>query len=221
MVRVKADPAPDSTLFLFIFFHPPGHDNTVDDVSQDLFGPDRLVHSAALQPDSDSETPELMLEDPQPPVASPRTPTPSTVHAAPQGNSMHPHVHFLQSLCSLHGVGGSNKGLEVLWFGPDGDAGSVLVDSVCQLLDSIVTACRDPRPPLGPRELVPQACGVAAQAMDLFCSQRPPPAEFRSRVEESLRELTAELFNHNQHSRVSLCAHNIYLLSNELENSPL
>lgn len=181
---------------------PPGHDNTVDDVSQDLFGPESLTHSAALQADCDSETPELMLQDPQPSMTSPHLPAPSTFHVGPQGNTIYPHVQFLQSLCSLHGVEGNNKGLEALWFSPDGDAGSVLVDSVCQLLDSVVTACRDPLP-LGPHDLVPQACRVAAQAMDLFCTQRLPSAEFVRRVEESLRELTAMLLNSNQPSRVS------------------
>lgn len=182
---------------------PPGHDNTVDNVSQDLFGPEGLADSTALQPDSDSETPDLMLEDNQPcTVVSPHPAAPFTFHVHAQGDAMHSHVQFLQSFCALHRVEGNNKDLEVLWFSSGGDAGSVLVDSVCQLLDSVVTACRDP-PPLGPHDLVPQACQVAAQAMDLFCSQRLPSAEFMGRVQESLRELTAMLLHSNQPSRVS------------------
>lgn len=183
------------------------------DVSQDLFGPESLVHSAALQPGCDSETPELMLHDSPPAIASPYPPVPSSFHVGPQGIAMHPNMQFLLSLCALHRVGGTNKGLETLWFSPDGDAGSLLVDSVCQLLDSVVTVCRDP-PPLGPHDLVPQACQVAAQAMDLFCSQRLPSVEFKKRVEESLRELTAMLLGSNQPSRVSngisVCVHTVF-----------
>lgn len=115
---------------------------------------------------------------------------------------MLPHVQFLQSLCALHRVAGNTRGLESLWFLPDGDAGSVLVDSVCQLLDSVVAACRDP-PPLGPPDLVLQACQVTARAMDLFCSQKLPSVEFMRRLEEPLRELTGMLLHCNQLSRVS------------------
>ncbi|XP_070782387.1 meiosis-specific protein MEI4 [Enoplosus armatus] len=173
-----------------------GLDNTMD-VSQDLFGPESVANSEDLQPGCDSETPELLLHDPQPAITPPQPPVPSSRQWSPRGNATLPHVQFLQSLCSLHRVEGDRRGLESLWFGPDGDAGSVLVDSVCQLLDSVVAACRDP-PPLGPRDLVPRACRVAAGAMDLFCSQRLPSAEFRRRVEESLRELTGTLLLSNQ-----------------------
>ncbi|XP_070705947.1 meiosis-specific protein MEI4 [Pempheris klunzingeri] len=168
-----------------------GHDDTMD-VSQDLFGPG-----------SDSETPELLLEDPQPAITPPEPPLPSSSHhGRPSGNAVVPHVQFLQSLCALHRAQGDTRGPESLWFRPDGDAGSVLADSVCQLLDSVVAACRDP-PPLGPRDLVLQACQVAAEAMDLFCSQRLPSVEFMRHVEESLRELTGTLLHCNQLSRAA------------------
>ncbi|XP_039981041.1 meiosis-specific protein MEI4 isoform X2 [Xiphias gladius] len=172
-----------------------GRDSTVEDMSQDLFGP------SELQPGCDSETPELLQEVPQPSTSVPQPPIPSGHHGGPQERGMHPHVQFLQSLCALHRVQGSKRGLEALWFSPDGDAGSLLVDSVCQLLDSVVAACRDP-PPLGPCDLLLQACQVAAQAMDLFCSQRLPSLEFTRRVEESLRELTGMLLHSNQPSRL-------------------
>lgn len=172
-------------------------DDTADTASQDLFGPESSVgYSTDLQPDS--ETPELL-----PAVTSPQFPPgPSSHQGRPLWNAVLPHVQFLQSLCALHRVKGNDRGLESLWFGPDGDAGSVLVDSVCQLLDSVVAACRDP-PPLGPRDLVLQACRVAARAADLFCSQRLPSVEFMRRVEESLRELTGMLLHCDQLSRVS------------------
>uniref|UniRef100_A0A3B4YZ80 Meiosis-specific, MEI4 homolog (S. cerevisiae) n=1 Tax=Seriola lalandi dorsalis TaxID=1841481 RepID=A0A3B4YZ80_SERLL len=166
------------------------HDGAVEEVSQDLFGPG-----------CDSETPELLQLDPQPAASVPQH------HGTPQETVLHPHVQFLQSLCALHRVEGNSRGLESLWFSPDEDTGSVLTDSVCQLLDSVVAACRDP-PPLGPRDLVLQACQVAARAMDLFCSQRLPSAEFVRRVGESLRELTGMLLHHsNQPSRVSNGVH--------------
>lgn len=172
------------------------------DVSQDLFGPGSEVHSADLQPDSDSETPDLLPHDPQPDIIIPAPLFPSCHDADPQGKAMLPHMQFLQSLCALHRVGESDSGLQSLWLGPDGDTGSVLVDTVCQLLDSVVAASRDP-PLLGPCDLVLKACQVAARAMDLFCSQRLPSVEFMRRVEESLRELTGMLLHSNQPSRVS------------------
>ncbi|XP_038583253.1 meiosis-specific protein MEI4 isoform X3 [Micropterus salmoides] len=179
--------------------HAADHDYTMN-VSQDLFGPESTACSADPQSGCDSETPELLLPDHQPAVPSPQPPVPSSHHGGPRGNAALPHVQFLQSLCSLHRVDGDHRGLESLWFSSDVDVGSVLVDSVCQLLDSVVAACRDP-PPLGPRDLVLQACRVAAGAMDLFCSQRPPSVEFMRRVEESLRELTAMLLHSNELSR--------------------
>ncbi|KAF3703218.1 Meiosis-specific protein MEI4 [Channa argus] len=175
---------------------PAGQSNKLDDVSHHLFGSESVVQRSALQQDCDSEIPDLMLEDP------PLPPAPSCLFAGPQGTAQLPHVHFLQSLCALNRVEGNSRGLEASWFSPDGEAGSLLVDSVCQLLDSVVTACRDP-PSLGdpPRDLVLQACQVAAQAMDLFCSQRLPFVDFVRHVEESLRELTAMLLHSNQLSR--------------------
>eukprot|EP00064_Thunnus_orientalis_P019738 superscaffoldBa00005076_g19866 len=179
-----------------------GHDETMGDASQDLFGPGSEVHSADLQQGSDSETPDLLQQDPQPDIILPSLLFPSSHHADPQGKAMLPHMQFLQSLCTLHRVEGSDKDLQSLWLGPDGDAGSVLMDTVCQLLDSVVAASRDPPLP-GPYDLVLKACQVAARAMDLFCSQRLPSAEFMRRVEESLRELTGMLLHSNQPSRVS------------------
>ncbi|XP_034436582.1 meiosis-specific protein MEI4 isoform X2 [Hippoglossus hippoglossus] len=166
-----------------------GPDAAEEDTSQDLFGPSQP------QPDCDSETPELFQEDLQPAASPPEPPTASSHHE----RAMHPHVHFLQSLCALHRVAGDQRGLEALWFSPDGGAGTVLADSVCQLLHSVVVACGDP-PALGPCDLVLRACQVAARAMDLFCSQRLPSAEFMRRVEGSLREMTAMLL-HNQPCR--------------------
>ncbi|KAK2855851.1 hypothetical protein Q5P01_004586 [Channa striata] len=178
-----------------------GQSCKLDDVSPELFGSESAVRSSAHPLDCDSETRDLMLQDPPSAVTSPLPPAPSCVYAGPQGTAELPHVHFLQSLCALNRVQGNSRGLEALWFSPDGETGSLLMDSVCQLLDSVVNACRDP-PPLGPRDLVLQACQVAAQAMDLFSAQRLPSVGFMRRVEESLRELTAMLLHSNQLSRL-------------------
>ncbi|XP_035473168.1 meiosis-specific protein MEI4 isoform X2 [Scophthalmus maximus] len=190
-----------------------GPDRAVDDASQDLFD------TSDAAPDCDSDTPELFLPDhqpaislpepdPQAAISLPRPPTPSCHYGRfPQEEALHSHVHFLQTLCALHRVEGSGSGLEALWFSPDGVGGageSVLADSVCQLLCSVAAACRVPAPPcvcLG--DLVPRACRAAARAMDLFCSQRRPSAEFTGRVEESLRELTGLLLHGDQPSEAA------------------
>ncbi|XP_008284578.1 meiosis-specific protein MEI4 [Stegastes partitus] len=172
-------------------------DNKMDDTSQDLFGPESQVWSV----EPDSETPELLLQPPEPTIPLPRPLPPSSLHGNPREDALSPPVQFLQSLCALHRVEDDNRGLEALWFIPGDDAGSVLADTVCQLLDSVVTAFKDPPAP-GPRDLVLQACQAAARAMDLFCSQRLPSVEFMRRVEEPLRELTRMLLHGSQPSRL-------------------
>lgn len=165
----------------------------MDDPSQDLFG-----FSEEPPSDCDSETPELFR-----PAASPPVPVPSGHR---EQDAFRPHVQFLQSLCALHRVEGRGRGLEALWFEPDGDVGSVLADTVCRLLDSVVAACRDP-PVLGSHNLVLKACQVAARAMDLYCSQRLPSAELMRRVEEPLRALSRMLLHGAQPGRVSTYTH--------------
>ncbi|XP_030578016.1 meiosis-specific protein MEI4 isoform X2 [Archocentrus centrarchus] len=169
----------------------------MDDPSQDLFGSGSVGFSEELQPDCDSETPDVFQQNAEPPAASPPPPVPSGHR---EEDALCPHVQFLQSLCALHRVEGRGKGLEALWFGRDGDAGSVLADTVCRLLDSVVAACRDPSV-LGSHNLVLKACQVAARAMDLYCSQRLPSAELMRRGEEPLRELSRMLLHSDQPGR--------------------
>uniref|UniRef100_A0A667YZW8 Meiosis-specific, MEI4 homolog (S. cerevisiae) n=1 Tax=Myripristis murdjan TaxID=586833 RepID=A0A667YZW8_9TELE len=95
--------------------------------------------------------------------------------------SMLLHMQFLQSLCGLRWAEGKDGGLEAAWLSSDEHAGSVLVDSVCQLLDSVVAACRD-APPLPPSALLLQACQVAARASDLCCSQNQPSAKILKKL---------------------------------------
>lgn len=167
----------------------------MDPASQDLFGPECVVPTNQHQPDS--ETPELLPSIPFQRSADTARPQECPLEALP-------HLGFLQALCALHRVREDDGGLEALWFHPDGEAGSgsLLEDSVGQLLASLVKAWKDP-PPLGPGHLGLHACRVVAQATDLFCSQRPPSAEFRRRVEASLEELTEMLLHRQLFSQVS------------------
>lgn len=178
----------------------------MDENSQDLFGPE----SAEPPGDSGSETPDLLLQDPEPSASVPLPPPapPSSLCRRTSEDVLFPHVRFLQSLCALHQVSGTSRGLEALWFSPDGrDASSVFADTVHQLLSSVVASCRDPPPPSPPHCLMLQACRAAARAVDLFCSQRLPSVEFVRRVEEPLRELTGMLLRGYQQSRVSGWGH--------------
>ncbi|XP_006793533.1 meiosis-specific protein MEI4 isoform X2 [Neolamprologus brichardi] len=163
----------------------------MDDPSQDLFGLGRVEFSEEHQQDCDSETPKLFLHKAEPAAASspPLVPCSHRDEAA-----LHPHVQFMQSMCALHRVDGNSRGVEALWFGCDGDVGSVLADTVCQLLDSVAAACRDSST-LGSHNLLLKACQIAAQAMDLYCSLQLPSAELVRRVEEPLRKLSRMLLH--------------------------
>lgn len=171
----------------------------MDDPSQDLFGPGRVEFSEEHQQDFDSETPELFLHKAKPAAASPPPLFPCSYR---DEATLHPHVQFMQSLCALHRVDGNSRGVEALWFGCDGDVGSVLADTVCQLLDSVAAACRDSST-LESHNLLLKACQIAAQAMDLYCSQQLPSAELVKRVEEPLRELSRMLLHSDWPNGVS------------------
>ncbi|XP_070404951.1 meiosis-specific protein MEI4 isoform X2 [Nothobranchius furzeri] len=158
--------------------------------SQELFGP------GCSGPDSNSETPDLLLPEPV------FIPPPPPGHC---GGSLRdvvvPHVSFLQSLCSLLRLKGSSGDTKALTFGSDGfDSDLMLGDTVGHLLDSVVAACSDP-PALGPSDLLLQACQVASSSLDMLCSRRRPPVAFRTHVETALRKLTQMLLHSTQPSR--------------------
>uniref|UniRef100_A0A3Q2PEI0 Meiotic double-stranded break formation protein 4 n=1 Tax=Fundulus heteroclitus TaxID=8078 RepID=A0A3Q2PEI0_FUNHE len=155
------------------------------DTSLDLFAP---LSGADPPPDRDSETPDLLLQEPA---------------APPQqrdggSDALLPHMRFLQHLCSLQRLDGSSSGLQP----PDGGGGSVVAQTVCLLLDSVAAACRDP-PALAPPDLLLQACRVASRASELLCSAGRPSVDFMRRVEEPLRELTQMLLHSKHPSMVS------------------
>uniref|UniRef100_H2MS95 Meiosis-specific, MEI4 homolog (S. cerevisiae) n=1 Tax=Oryzias latipes TaxID=8090 RepID=H2MS95_ORYLA len=153
------------------------------------------VGGADLQPNRISFEP--LTQDPKLNI-----PTPQLLPFCQTNDS---HLRFLRSLCGLQQLKGNSRGQEALWFGHDGEMCSVFADTMCQLLDSVVAACRPPAT-VGPTDLVLQACQVAAQALDLFCSQRMPSVELLSRMEEPLRELTQMLLHSKQPSRVQECS---------------
>ncbi|XP_024912541.1 meiosis-specific protein MEI4 isoform X2 [Cynoglossus semilaevis] len=161
-----------------------GPDDAEERFSQDLFAP------SDPPPDSDSLTPDLLLPDSQPLAPSYR---PSQV---PLDSSLYGHVNFLQTLCSLQRVKGDSRGLEVLWLSPGGGSGhgasSVLVESVCQLLEAVVGVCTHPGPH-SPTPHVVEACDTAVRTMDLLCFLKLPSVEVRKQVEKTLTELTQAL----------------------------
>ncbi|KAM4712919.1 meiosis-specific protein MEI4 isoform 1-T2 [Anableps anableps] len=158
-------------------------DHTIlEDLSQDLFGPGSSAFSADPPPDCDSETPDLLLPEPPPP---------SRQQGDPWSDALLPHMRFLQSLWSLQRLDSSSRAFEAQCLTPEGAGGSVVAETVCVLLDSVVGVCRDPPAP-GLPDLVLQACQAASRALDLLCSRRPS-VDLMRRVEEPLRELTQML----------------------------
>ncbi|MEQ2210528.1 hypothetical protein XENOCAPTIV_015011, partial [Xenoophorus captivus] len=164
------------------------------DMSQDLFGRESPVCIA----DCDSETPDLL---------QPAPPPPSKHQRDSQRDALLPHMQFLQSLWSLQRLDSSSRGVEALCLTPEGDGGSVVAETICLLLDSVVAACKEP-PVLPLSDLVLQACQVASRALDLICSPRWPSVDFMRRVEEPISELTQILLHSKHPSRVSnVCMH--------------
>nr|XP_057942474.1 meiosis-specific protein MEI4 isoform X2 [Doryrhamphus excisus] len=109
-----------------------------------------------------------------------------------------PPVDLLQSLCGLGRVGVGPDS----WLGPGENAGRLLEDTLCQLLDSVVTAFRD-LCPAGMGELALKACRAWAQACNRFCCQNASCGDLRTRVHTSLKELTAILLHANQRHSTS------------------
>lgn len=168
----------------------------MDALSQDLFSPGSLVSCSDPQLDCDSETPELHQD---PPVLPPPPPGPC---GGRDGSALHPHVHFLLSLCALQRAEGSG-GMEACFFGPNGPAASVTADTVCHLLHCVVAACRDAPAPGLPPDLVLRACQVVSRALELLCTPRRPSVKLMRRVEEPLKELIQMLLLSKRASRVS------------------
>ncbi|KAK5603868.1 hypothetical protein CRENBAI_026452 [Crenichthys baileyi] len=160
------------------------------DMSQDLFGRESPVCVA----DCDSETPDLFQEPASPP---------SNHQRESRRDALLPQMQFLQSLWSLHRLdSSSSRGVEALCLTPEGDGGSVVAETICLLLDSVVAACKEP-PVLRLSDLVLQACQVASRALDLICSPRWPSVDFMRRVEEPIIELTQILLHSKPPSRAA------------------
>ncbi|KAF7645524.1 hypothetical protein LDENG_00202550 [Lucifuga dentata] len=178
--------------------------NTMDILSQDLIGPENDVN---LHPSCNTENQDVAepkTQQPEPPAAAscPQPVFPSSHHDGLGGKALRNHIQLLQALCSLQRVAGRDSDLEVQWICPDGDAGSYFGDTVCQLLDSVVGACKEVLL-VGPGDLVLQACQVAAKSIDVLCSQQQPSVAFLTHVEDSLRELANMLLRSSRLDRVS------------------
>ncbi|KAJ8356083.1 hypothetical protein SKAU_G00188770 [Synaphobranchus kaupii] len=118
-------------------------------------------------------------------------PTPRASFGSALDRTVLLHTQFLQNLVGLARL--ESRAL------PDSDC-SVVPDSICQLLSSMVSACRDLRSfPSAP--LLLQASRVAARAVDHGSSGRPPSADVMAQVEDSLKELTDLLLNNSQLNR--------------------
>ncbi|XP_062407516.1 meiosis-specific protein MEI4 [Sardina pilchardus] len=120
----------------------------------------------------------------------PHFPPPSS---DPRENALLSHMQFLQNLCSLRKLG--TRGLSL------GGSGTVVWDSVCQLLGSLVPAAsRDVQCHLQ-QALLPQASQVAAQVVDEWRAHCKPPGSFLTQAEDCLKKLTGHLLNNTQLSR--------------------
>lgn len=164
----------------------------LDGTSQDLFSPDSCS-TLSLKSTPPLETTPLLAQ-------------------VIRGSSP-PSLRFLQLLCELRQVGGQQRPLAWLLPGSGGDTVSLVVDSVCCLLHSVVTeaaAAAAGHPAHSPLdgmscELVLEACRVASRATELLCSQGALIGQDTTRLEEPLARLTETLLNWNQMSGVSVC----------------
>ncbi|XP_061757413.1 meiosis-specific protein MEI4-like isoform X1 [Nerophis ophidion] len=128
-----------------------------------------------------------------------------------RGAASLPHVHFLQSLCTLQRVG---SGPDSLWLGPGESAGTLLPDTLCVLMDSVVSAFRDRRT-AKEGELALKACRAWTQALDWFFCQNAPCGDLITHMHSSLKELTAILMHTNQrHTNVELLTACLVTLAN-------
>uniref|UniRef100_A0AAY5KRU5 Meiosis-specific protein MEI4 n=1 Tax=Esox lucius TaxID=8010 RepID=A0AAY5KRU5_ESOLU len=130
-------------------------------------------------------------ERPASPLATcARLPTSGLCEAGLHGKAALLHMQFLQSLLGLSRLG------------PDGDGdGSVMADSVSQLLTCLAAAASGDVRPLTPQSLLGQASRVAARAVDAWLSHREPPPRFAAHVEGVLDELVGMLLCNDQLNR--------------------
>lgn len=127
----------------------------------------------------------------------PRQPRfPPTANGNQQDRALLSHTRFLQNLCGL-------RKLDARGLCPDGHGhgGSLVWDSVCQLLGSLVPASGDD--PCHLRQpLLLQAAQVACQAVDEWQAHSKPPQGFLAQAEDCLKEITHHLLNNSQLNRV-------------------
>ncbi|XP_062324516.1 meiosis-specific protein MEI4 isoform X2 [Osmerus eperlanus] len=130
-----------------------------------------------------------------PAVSGPQLPSFTPSEGFPQGKSLLLHMHFLQSVCALRRVG-CEDGVNAAELSASDS--SVVGDSVCQLLSSVVGICRGSLPP---PPLLRQAACVAAQAMEYWNPPRRPPGPVVIQGEDALKELVGVLLDNDQLNR--------------------
>ncbi|XP_031437934.1 meiosis-specific protein MEI4 isoform X2 [Clupea harengus] len=122
----------------------------------------------------------------------PRQPHFPQLSTDPRESALLSHMQFLQNLCGLRNV--DARGLSL-----DGH-GSVVWDSVCQLLGSLAPASRDD-PCHVQQALLLQASQVVVQAVEEWRAHCKPPGPFLSQAEDCLKKLTDHLLSNSKLNR--------------------
>ncbi|XP_019911634.2 meiosis-specific protein MEI4 isoform X2 [Esox lucius] len=173
--------------------------------SQDLAGSatDPLTSNMDSGCGTDHTETTTDAERPASPLATcARLPTSGLCEAGLHGKAALLHMQFLQSLLGLSRADWDAVGTPAGELGPDGDGdGSVMADSVSQLLTCLAAAASGDVRPLTPQSLLGQASRVAARAVDAWLSHREPPPRFAAHVEGVLDELVGMLLCNDQLNR--------------------
>ncbi|KAJ3606693.1 hypothetical protein NHX12_026212 [Muraenolepis orangiensis] len=154
-------------------------------------GDDFIMSDGVLSQDPTMDCDSGCGTETQLPHSDPEAPR---VTCTPEGSSMHRHMRFLQSLCGLRRAG--DRGGRRAWaagphpFCPEPQDSSLMADSLCGLLDSVValvgtTDGPAPLPPTSPsgHPVLEEACRVLAGATDAWCLHRQPSPQFVAGVE--------------------------------------
>ncbi|XP_053736601.1 meiosis-specific protein MEI4 isoform X2 [Synchiropus splendidus] len=152
-------------------------------------------HSLQLYDSDQSMTQDLELPDLQPQHVTQNLPSPP---ADPRQRVFLPHFHFLQALSSLKRLSRSEGARDSWWLEPDG--GSLLVETVVQLLDAVVLVTQD-SVLRTPSDLILVACQDSVKTLDLLCCRLLQSEDLRKRVQDVLQQLTSTLLDTDHSSQ--------------------
>ncbi|XP_053736600.1 meiosis-specific protein MEI4 isoform X1 [Synchiropus splendidus] len=153
-------------------------------------------HSLQLYDSDQSMTQDLELPDLQPQHVTQNLPSPP---ADPRQRVFLPHFHFLQALSSLKRLSRSEGARDSWWLEPDG--GSLLVETVVQLLDAVVLVTQD-SVLRTPSDLILVACQDSVKTLDLLCCRLLQSEDLRKRVQDVLQQLTSTLLDTDHSSQL-------------------